>query len=384
MNELEYLAGSTNIIVSTDTPYSEAAIGFLDALSQSLMKYRMYPDIVAFAFYCRKSNVTQLAERFNTKNRLGRGLVFHIAPSNVAVNFAYSFLFGLLAGNSNIVKVSSRAFERVDIICQELSGLFAEEKFHPLFERNAFVRYPNIDEITRNLSSIADARVIWGGDETITHIRQHPIKVRGVEIAFADRYAACLLNGDAINALSPSDLQHLTDKFYNDVFLFDQNACSSPQIVFWYGNDLPVIRNRFWQCLQKSAEGYDLSSIKVMDKYADLLNGILSLNVMSVAAYGNTIYCVELAETVPNLSGRFGLFYEVCVVRPDEILAQVNDRCQTLTYYGVDKEKLLTAVLEQRISGIDRIVPVGAALNMGMLWDGYDVISCLSRIIDIY
>jgi len=37
-----------------------------------------------------------LAQDFrNNQLRLGRGLIFHICPSNVPTNFAYSFFFGL-------------------------------------------------------------------------------------------------------------------------------------------------------------------------------------------------------------------------------------------------------------------------------------------------
>ena len=46
----------------------------------------------------------------NNELRLGVGLAFHITPSNMPTNFAYSLLFGLLSGNSNIIKVPSRKF----------------------------------------------------------------------------------------------------------------------------------------------------------------------------------------------------------------------------------------------------------------------------------
>ena len=48
--------------------------------------------------------------------RLGKGVVFHIAPSNVPVNFAFSFAAGLLAGNANIVRIPSKDFEQVQIM----------------------------------------------------------------------------------------------------------------------------------------------------------------------------------------------------------------------------------------------------------------------------
>jgi hypothetical protein len=39
-------------------------------------------------------------------------------------------------------------------------------------------------------------------------------------------------------------------------------------------------------------------------------------------------------------------------------------------------------VVSNGLSGIDRIVPVGKALDMGVIWDGYDLIRTMSRIVN--
>ena len=61
----------------------------------------------------------------------------------------------------------------------------------------------------------------------------------------------------------------------------------------------------------------------------------------------------------------------------------INSKYQTLTYFGIDKSELLGFVVKNRLSGIDRIVPVGKALDMDVMWDGYDIVRSLSRIIDV-
>ena len=91
-------------------PFSEETIDYLNALSLLLNKtpnVRDYPDVATFAFFCRKANILNLKKQYSTETivRLGRGLVFHIAPSNVPVNFAYSLICGILSGNLNIVRV---------------------------------------------------------------------------------------------------------------------------------------------------------------------------------------------------------------------------------------------------------------------------------------
>ena len=66
-------------------------------------------------FFCRKGNILNLKKDFfcDEKLRLGRGMIFHIAPSNVPVNFAYSLISGLLAGNKNIVRLPTKDFEQI-------------------------------------------------------------------------------------------------------------------------------------------------------------------------------------------------------------------------------------------------------------------------------
>ena len=77
------------------------------------------------------------------------------------------------------------------------------------------------------------------------------------------------------------------------------------------------------------------------------------------------------------------MFYSFEIKDINNLSAIVNNKYQTLTYYGVDKKILENFIIENNVSGIDRIVPVGRALDMDIIWDGYDIISYLSRIVDI-
>ena len=65
------------------------------------------------------------------------------------------------------------------------------------------------------------------------------------------------------------------------------------------------------------------------------------------------------------------------------ILYYVNNKYQTLTYFGLSKNVLRNFILDNRLEGIDRIVPIGQALDINFFWDGYDLNKILTRIIDI-
>jgi hypothetical protein len=40
-------------------------------------------------------------------------------------------------------------------------------------------------------------------------------------------------------------------------------------------------------------------------------------------------------------------------------------------------------MLNSNLTGIDRIVPIGNALDIDFKWDGYDLIKTLSRIVSV-
>ena len=107
-------------------PFNSLVIDFLEDFSRELKmtkKINLYPELIYLIFWCKKKKL--LYKNFeNDYLRLGRGLVFHVCPSNVATNFIYSFFFGLLSGNSNIVKIPSKNFKEKDIILSVVKSLF--------------------------------------------------------------------------------------------------------------------------------------------------------------------------------------------------------------------------------------------------------------------
>lgn len=57
------------------------------------------------------------------------------------------------------------------------------------------------------------------------------------------------------------------------------------------------------------------------------------------------------------------------------------EKHQTLAYYGCDKSEFLDFIAENGLLGIDRAVPFGHTADFGLIWDGYDLISSMSRVI---
>ena len=396
--QLQYLLRPHDgrISVQPLQPYDERACELLQQLSRLLLadaEARPHTDVMAFAFWCRRANIARLQrDHAEARARLGRGLAFHIAPANVPANFAYSYAFALLAGNASVVRVPSKDYAQVTIIARALRQLLQAPEFVALAAMTALVRYPHDDGLTAQFSAMCQARIIWGGDQAIAAIRRQPIPSRGVEIAFADRYSFCAIDAASLLSLlqeGPAGLARLAEGFYNNVFQMDQNACSSPHLLVWLGEpqQIAAAQQAFWPAVHAvAAARMALQAVQAVDKYTLLCRSAVEhANVAGAVRHDNHVYRIALdsvAADVDSLRGKHGLVYEYRARRLDEVAHIVNSKYQTLTYFGLSREQGLDFVLGNRLAGIDRIVPIGSALDMGVIWDGYDIIRTLSRIVD--
>lgn len=393
--KIKYLLGSAeqlHFISSAvpQMPFNENVIELLDAVSHELLvdkRTRQFSDVVTFAFWIRKASLLQMKKRFLNEEifRLGKGLIFHIAPSNVAVNFAYSLAAGLLCGNANIIKAPSKSFEQVILITDAFKKVLeANPKYKPYI---TIVQYGHDTEINDYLSSVCDVRVIWGGDETIHQIRQSAIGPRATEVAFADRFSIAYI--DAEYYLKAKDKKTIANDFYNDTYLTDQNACTSPRIVFWGGKEIKIQRAKdvFWNELHELViKKYNFQDVCAVDKLCNLyLMSSDERDVHENLMPDNFIMRIQVKKPEIDLMKwkcHAGFFFEYdCedIMNMREICDHIA--CQTLSYFcNIDTIKPLLAC---GIKGVDRIVPIGKTMDFDFIWDGYNLVERFTRIIDM-
>lgn len=375
-------------------PFAPEVLAFLGDLSEVLCadpRARALPDLYSFGFWCRRTSLEAMRRGYpEIERRLGRGVVFHIAPANVPVNFAYSLAVGLLAGNANIVRMPSADFVLVSIISEAIDVLLSAPVHKALRDHIRLVRYDrDAQDITATFSSTCDVRVIWGGDDTIDNIRRHLLTSRAFDVTFADRYSACVIGAERyLDEGSPSSV---AKGFYNDTYLFDQNACTAPHLVLWLGAPEIVKQARevFWNELHAHAQGrYTLEARSVVDKWANALRyAALHEGSRILEGKDNLITRVELGKLEPGIEdwhGNCGFFFEYELVNLEQMLTIVSRRYQTLSYAGLDKTSLQNLVTHGRALGIDRIVPIGRTLEFSLEWDGYDLLRTLSRLVTVF
>jgi hypothetical protein len=368
-----------------DIPFSDEVIEFLHALSGMILKdkeAKKYPDVITFAFYCRRANLLALKKKYLSEElRLGRGIIFHVAPSNVPINFAYSLIAGLLSGNCNIVRVSTQVFPQIDILVRAITML--SEQYYSVTDKIVLVRYDKTCEATAFFSGFCDVRVIWGGDSTIAQIRENAIPARSFDVTFADRYSLAVINADTL--ASEFEMTNIAESFYNDTYLFDQNACTSPHLLVWLGDisNIKIAQTRFWDKVHDVVKKkYNLQPVIVMKKLTAFYRQAKAMLVKKVAMKDNFIWRValeELPENIDEFRCAGGYFTEYIASSLDEIAPIIKNKYQTLAYYGICKNELVNFVVSNRLRGLDRLVPIGSTLNFDLTWDGYDLIRTLTR-----
>jgi|TARA_B100000315_G_C14576043_1_gene587944 hypothetical protein len=386
------ILGNTNFKIKVVEPFNNLSIDLMTDFSDELRKtekINQFPDLVYLTFWCRKNTNKDLVKHFNNNYlRLGRGLIFHICPSNVPTNFIYSFFFGLLSGNSNIVKIPSKNFKEKDIILSVLKSLFNKKKYLSLKNANCFIQYNNKDQITQKISSICDGRVIWGGNKTINDIRKTWIPERAIDITFPDRYSLSVINLNKLKKAKSDQIKLLAKKFYYDGYMMNQLACNSPHFVFWVGKKNKELQNYFWNQLNKTVEKkFFFDDIHIVDKYTNLIeNIIIQKDFKNIKMLKNNLYVVDpdnKTNNIEDIRGVNGTFFQKNINQINNLKQFITKKCQTVSYFGFTKAQLKYFLLNNNLLGIDRVVPIGKASEIDIIWDGHDIVKSLSRVISV-
>lgn len=248
------------------------------------------------------------------------------------------------------------------------------------YGRHLFCGYGLDGDMNARLSARADLRLVWGGDAKVAALGRLPLRPGGVSLDFPDRYSYAAVVGAAYNALDHGARDALARRFHNDVFVFDQMACSSPRVLYWVGGDDDGCCD-FLDRLAASAGD------RPVDPGHAIAKQVLAHELAAEGAIeGATLHSPELTSLRGgpelDLRGRAiggGVLAVVALAALDELVPLVRRNDQTLTHFGFDAETMTAFARRASLRGLSRLVPMGRALDFDSVWDGFDLLHSMTR-----
>ncbi|MET0492689.1 MAG: acyl-CoA reductase [Actinoplanes sp.] len=356
-------------------------VDFLSRFARKLLApavARRHPELGSLGFFLRPAELSRVASRLQRSDAFvfPRGNVFHVPPANVDTIFVYSWALSALAGNHNVVRISSRSAGAAETVLETLNTTLADAD--PVIGRTQrMVTYGRDDAVTAALSAWCDLRVIWGGDNAVESIRKHPLRPSGRDLTFPDRTSWAALSVTGWRAADSSSRLAAVTGFANDAYWFDQAACSSPRTVFLVGPPAPGIVDEFLALLADvvSRRGWTVDAAMAVEKRVNAYGMAASGAVSSMSFPDNSVTSLDLTSVgaAPRRWIGAGAFPFAQVDSLEDLVPAMNRQDQTFSHFGFDPAELRAFAAALAGRGVDRIVPFGSALTFSAIWDGYDL-----------
>ncbi|MBR9971353.1 acyl-CoA reductase [Magnetospirillum sulfuroxidans] len=366
--------------------FAETTVALGQEISRSLLAdadLGRRAEVVALAFFLRQSHSRRLIAQIGhgLPDRClavprGRCLVF--APGNVDTMFVYSWWLALLAGNRVAVRLTGQRSALTDSIVAVLARVLAQPAFAVHAAATRLLSWPHDDAAGAALSGLCDLRVIWGGDASIAAIRSHALGPAATEVTFPDRRSLAVFAASAYLSLEPTARDRLIRGFAADLSAFDQMACSSPRLLVWCGPDAEPaaadFRPRLGAVLAQSEPAI------AMRKLVNAARAVLDGPEAVVHRFDAGLLVLKADGAEPDHCGG-GMLAEWRIDGLEHLADLLDRRYQTLVHFGFDGDSLRQ--LARRLNGraLDRMMPVGKALEFASVWDGHDLLRAALRLV---
>jgi len=231
-----------------------AFVALLDAAARNMVstEYAQVEGIAFLASWLRKSNLEKVL-RINlgsemaaidgpasvagiSMRALPRGVVCHWVAGNIPTLAFFSWALATLGKNASIIRVpeDSREVVRQLFRAVELASIEFEGKKYQgstLLERTYVVHFPSTHRaLNESMSLAADARVVWGGPEAVRAVTSYPRLEHCEDVVFGPKFSLGVID-QAIMEDRVARPEALA-AFARQAVMFEQAACSSPQIIF--------------------------------------------------------------------------------------------------------------------------------------------------------
>jgi hypothetical protein len=312
------------------------------------------------------------------------GVVGHWPAGNIEIQPILSMTCALLGGNACLVRIPKALRDQTQ---QLIEKLVQSDSNHVLTRRIRLLVFDHERlDLHRAMAGSVDGAMIWGGEEAVSEIRSMPFPHWARLAVFGPRISVAAM--DAASWCDLSAREALCRRIARDVWQFDQQACSSPQVLFLEKKDGHSAGD-FVQALRAAFETENrihpretiqasLTSAICRARASWLLEDVAN-SAMFPAGPEWTILLGQGSKIPQPTEGKTLTVLEVNDLL--ETAAKLDGNVQTLGLAMADpeREEALASVAASR--GVDRIVQLGRMHVFTPPWDGVDLIRIMVRMV---
>lgn len=219
------------------------------ALGMAELTWTLDPNVL------RKKVATEITEKLRHDVGSGRsiswqplGVVLHVLSGNVFLVGVGSLVEGLLTGNVTILKMASE--EKV-FLPKLLRSLEACDPEGVVRRSIALVDYSSSQkDVIAAFKNQVDGLVVWGGEAAVRAYRDD-LPARTKLVVFGPKLSLSVVTGEGIETLGMS---HVASRLADEISIWDQNACTAPQLCYVEAPHAPAIVEALASALARKEE----------------------------------------------------------------------------------------------------------------------------------
>jgi hypothetical protein len=312
------------------------------------------------------------------------GVVGHWPAGNIEIQPLLSMSCALLAGNACLVRIPPGVIAPVRSLVEKL-GEVADGRV--LLERLCMVSFAHERaDLQRAMAAAVDGAMIWGGAEAVTQIRALPFPHWARIAVFGPRLSVAMMDGASWSVGSSRKMW--CQRLARDVWQFDQQACSSPQVLFLErsaGGDVAQFAATLGEAFEEENRLHPRRNIHPALTSAICLaraSWLLEEADRRALFPATPDWTLLLGSGASIPAPRQGRTLSVLLV--DDLLepiARFDGGVQTLGLALSDEAKETAVTNAAGRNGVDRIVKLGRMHVFGSPWDGLDLIRPMVRLV---
>jgi len=320
-----------------------------------------------------------------------RGTSCHWLPNNVPVMSFFSLMLAVLSKNSSILKVSDINRPVLTAVLEKLKSIDIEVQGRrvmgaTLVRSVCMLSFDSSSAADNTMLSLAaDVKVAWGSGEAVRAVAALPQKETCDTIIFGPKYSMAVFDQAF---LAGDSSEEALKKLAQDAVLFDQTACSSPQVIILERGAVSARR-----LAEELATGFEALPVKLRHtqmaerQCLEVISArgtyLLSedRDVIMPRDLGWTIL-LDQEEGLPEpVQGRCVFVREVSDL--NDVIAHITRKVQTIALCIHDRDRARAFADRASAAGVDRFVMPGEMHDFTLPRDGLMPLNRMVRWITI-